>query len=80
MRPSAKQEAPCESVGYFTLFDGLNIELERARELLKIYESIPTGQYGATAVKQCIEHAELSIRTQNLPEMIKAYQELQKLE
>lgn len=62
------------------LIDGLNSELTRARELLKLYEGIPTGAFGVALIKTVIEHAELSMRTDNLPEMMKAYDALRKLE
>lgn len=62
------------------LIDGLNIELKRAKELLELYESIPTGGFGAAMIKQTIDHAELSMQTGNTVEMMKAYQRLQKLE
>lgn len=62
------------------LIDGLNIELKRAKELLELYESIPTGGFGAAMIKQTINHAELSMQTGNTVEMVKAYQRLQNLE
>ena len=62
------------------LIDGLNIELERAKELLELYESIPAGVWGATIIRQTIDHAELSMQTGNTVEMVKAYQRLQNLE
>lgn len=62
------------------LIDGLNTELKRAKELLELYESIPTGAFGAAMIKQTIDHAELSIQTCNTVEMVKAYQRLQNLE
>ena len=62
------------------LIDGLNIELKRAKELLEVYESIPTGGFGAVMIRQTIDHAERSVQTGNTVEMLKAYQELQNLE
>ena len=62
------------------LIDGLNKELERTRELLKCYESIHTGAFGAVVIRQTIKHAELSMQTGNTVEMVKAYKMLQKLE
>ncbi|MCJ7694311.1 MAG: hypothetical protein MUO40_02695 [Anaerolineaceae bacterium] len=62
------------------LIDGLNIELNRAKELLTLYESIPTGGFGAMIIKQTIEHAELSMQTSNAVEMVKAYAALEKVE
>ena len=58
------------------LIDGLNSELKRAKELLEVYESIPTGGFGAVMIKQTIDHAELSMQTGNTVEMVNAYQRL----
>ena len=62
------------------LIDGLNTELKRAKELLESYESIPSGFWGETIIRQTIDHAELSMQTGNTVEMLKAYQRLQNLE
>ena len=62
------------------LIDGLNIELKRAKELLEVYESIPTGGFGAAMIKQTIEDTESCMQTGNTVEMMKAYQRLQNLE
>lgn len=62
------------------LIDGLNEELERARELLKVYEGIPTGGFGAVVIRQTIKHAERSMQLGDTVEMLKAYGELKKLE
>jgi hypothetical protein len=62
------------------LIDELNEELERARELLKVYESIHTGAFGAVVIRQTIKHAERSMQLGDTVEMLKAYGELKKLE
>lgn len=62
------------------LVDGLNEELERARELLEVYEGIPTGGFGAAVIRQAIKHAETSMQLGDTVEMLKAYGELKKLE
>ncbi len=62
------------------LIEGLNQELIRARELLKIYEGIPTGGFGAAVIRQTIEHAENSMVEGDTVEMIKAYKALEALE
>jgi len=62
------------------LVDGLNEELIRAKELLGSYENIPSGAFGAMMIRNTIQHAELSMQTQNLAEMIKAYEKLKDLE
>ena len=62
------------------LIDGLNEQLTRARELLKLYEGIPTGGFGAMMIRQAIEHAESSMRDGDTVQMIFAYKALEKLE
>jgi len=39
------------------LIQGLHKELDRARELLKAYEEIPTGFFGVAIIKQAIQKA-----------------------
>jgi len=62
------------------LIDGLNIELKRAKELLEVYESIPTGGFGAIMIKQTIKDAESSMQLGDTVGMLAAYQRLQNLE
>ena len=62
------------------LVDGFKQELERARELLIVYQGIPTGQFGAIVVKEAIDKAETSMLTGDVVEMISAYKELKALE
>ena len=62
------------------LMEGLEEELERAKKLLKMYNSIQTGRFGAIMIKRSIEHAESSIRSGDTVEMIKAYGMLKRLE
>jgi len=61
------------------LIDGLNQELKRAKELKKSYESIPTGGFGVAVIRGAIQYAEKSIQTEDIVEMLKAYNNLQKL-
>lgn len=62
------------------LMDGLNIELKRATELLEVYESIPTGGFGAAMIKQTIKDAERSMQLGDTVGMLGAYQRLHNLE
>ena len=62
------------------LVDGFKQELERARELLIVYQGIPTGQFGVIMIKEAIERAETSILTGDVVEMIRSYNELKALE
>ena len=62
------------------LIGGLNQELDRARELLEVYEGIPTGGFGAMMIRQTIKYAEKSMQLGDTVEMLRAYSKLQKLE
>jgi hypothetical protein len=58
------------------LMDGLMDELNRNRELLKEYQKIPTGMFGAAFIKNDIEMGEKAIREGDTVEMVKAYARL----
>lgn len=62
------------------LMDGTQIELERVKELLKLYQSIPSGVFGAMMIQQAIDYAEECIREGDTVGMVKAYQDLKSLE
>ena len=59
--------------------DGLNDELKRAKELLKVYQSIPTGGFGAMVIQKAIDNAETCIREGDTVGMVKTYGELKLL-
>ena len=59
---------------------GLMDEIKRNEELLKIYESIPTGGFGAAVLEVKIKRAKKSIESGDLVEMIASYKDLQKSE
>lgn len=61
------------------LMDGLQIELERAKELLETYQSIPTGGFSAMVIQRVIDNAETCIREEDTVRMVKAYGELKLL-
>lgn len=61
------------------LMDGTQIELERVKELLKLYQSIPSGVFGAIMIQQAIDYAEECIREGDTVGMVKAYQDLKSL-
>ncbi len=58
------------------LIEGLNTELERNRELLGVYESIPTGAFGALVIQQAITAAESAMASGDIVEMVRAYKGL----
>jgi len=58
------------------LIEGLVKELKRNREILKLYEEIPTGAFGAAMIKQAIAAAEKSISDDDVVAMMRAYDDL----
>lgn len=59
------------------LMDGLLAELNRNRKALRVYESIPTGVFGALMIRQSIARAEQSISSGDVVQMLASYKELQ---
>lgn len=62
------------------LIDGMQREMNRCRELLKLYEQIPTGTFGAAVIKQGISKAEKAIADDSIVEMLKSYEALKGFE
>ena len=62
------------------IIDGILEELNRARDLLKCYEGIPAGAFGAMVVRDVIRRAEEIVGNGDPVEMIQIYKELQELE
>lgn len=58
------------------LMTSLLEEISRNRELLKEYESIPVGQFGAYIIRTNIDNAEKAIASGDLTGMIVAYEQL----
>ena len=60
------------------LMDGLFDEMNRVREIIKIYEDLPSGagRFAAALMKQNIEEAEQSIKDNDVIEMLKQYNSL----
>lgn len=58
------------------LMDGLMNELNRNRELLALYKSIPTGAFGAAIINATIIRGEAAIKSGDVIQMLQAYSEL----
>jgi hypothetical protein len=60
------------------LMDGLLEQLNRNRELLKVYEELPNnaGAFGAMFIRQKIKLGELAISENDVVKMMTAYKEL----
>lgn len=54
-------------------------ELERARKLLAIYESIPEGLFGAAMIRMAIARAEAAQASGDVVAIVAAFQELREL-
>lgn len=61
------------------LMDGLFDEMNRCREVLKHYEEIPQGVFGATMIKRSILKAEQSIKENDVVKMLIAYRDLKEI-
>jgi len=58
------------------LAEALPKEQERVRELLPIYDAIPTGGFAATMMRQSLSKSEKAVASGDTVEMIRAYEEL----
>lgn len=54
--------------------------MNRAREVLKEYESIPEGALGAAMIKLSIANTEKSIKDNDVVEMLRCYQNLKEIQ
>lgn len=65
-----------------TLGDQFPGELERVRELLGIYESLPrqSGFFGAAILKDLIKRAEKAQAENDIVEMVRTYAEMKEAE
>jgi len=58
------------------LIEGLHQEMNRCRELLKEYDAIPIGVFGATMIRQELEAAENALAMGDTIAIIKALKDL----
>jgi len=61
------------------LIEGLQKEMNRCREVLKEYESIPQGAFGAFHIKESIRKAEWAIASGDVIEMMAVYRDLKEI-
>lgn len=59
-----------------TLGEALPKEIERVQELIKLYESVPNGQFAATMMRMDIHAAHKAMIEGDLPGMITAFNDL----
>lgn len=51
-------------------------ELQRVRELVPLYDAIPTGAFGAMMLRQVLDRAEKAAISGDIVAMLASYQEL----
>ena len=61
------------------LMDGLLLEMNRARELKKEYDSIPSGKLASMLIQLDIDKAEQSIKDNDVVEMVIALKFLKEI-
>lgn len=59
-----------------TLADAFPREQQRVRELLTVYEGIPTGGFGAAMLRQTLDRAERAAISGDITQILTSYQEL----
>ena len=62
------------------LVEGIQEQCNRCRELAKLYDTIPLGQFGALSIRQAIAEGEGSIASMDVVRMLSAYKELESCE
>jgi hypothetical protein len=62
------------------LIEGIHQEMNRARELAKLYDDIgPAGAFGNAIIEDTIKRAEKAIESGEAVDMVKIYAELKEL-
>lgn len=62
------------------LMDGLLQELNRAREIKKLYDEIPEGRFGSVMIQREISRTEAAIVSGDVVEMLSCYATLQEIQ
>lgn len=58
------------------LAEALPAEQKRVRELVAIYDTIPTGGFGAAMLRQALTRAEQAAASGDVVAMLRSYEEL----
>lgn len=61
------------------LMEGLIAETNRCREVVKLYDAIPTGAFGAAMIRQDIAFAEQAMGSGDVIAMMEAYKRLKEV-
>lgn len=59
------------------ILNGLQLEIDRCSELLKVYESINAGEYGAAVIRRSLDRAKKALVSGDVLQCIEAYTELE---
>jgi hypothetical protein len=59
------------------IIEGVQEQNNRVRELIKLYMSVPNGQFAAAMMKAAIQEGEAAIASGDTARMIAAYKELE---
>lgn len=62
------------------LMDGLLQEMNRVREIKRMYDEIPEGRFRSIMIQHAINEAEKSISSGDVVQMLTSYQELKEIE
>ena len=63
-----------------SLAEELPKQQQRVREMLPIYDAIPTGVFAATLMRDALTRAEIAAASGDVIQMIRAYEELKGFE
>jgi hypothetical protein len=59
------------------IIEGIQEQNNRVRELIKLYLSVPNGQFAAAMMKAAIQEGEAAIASGDVVRMVAAYKELE---
>jgi hypothetical protein len=59
-----------------SLVEAFPAEQERVRDLLSVYETIPTGGFGAMMIRDVLKRAEQAAISGDVVAMLRSYEEL----
>lgn len=59
------------------IIEGIQRQCDRAREILPLYDEIPTGVFAATMMRNSIKAAEAAIASGDVLAMLAAYKDLE---
>ncbi|NYT76608.1 hypothetical protein H0A71_06360 [Alcaligenaceae bacterium] len=62
------------------IIEGVQRQCARVREILPLYDEIPTGVFAATMMRSSIKKAEAAIASGDVTAMLSAYKDLEEYE